>query len=41
MGRKKSPGLFKRGDYWHIDKAVFGCIDYSCENIAPQSSVRV
>ncbi|HCU5990586.1 TPA: site-specific integrase [Legionella pneumophila] len=25
MGRKKSPGLFKRGDYWHIDKAVFGC----------------
>jgi integrase len=24
MGRKKSPGLFKRGDYWHIDKAVFG-----------------
>lgn len=25
MGRKKSPGLFKRGEYWHIDKAVFGC----------------
>ncbi|HCX3250676.1 TPA: site-specific integrase [Legionella pneumophila] len=25
MGRKKSPGLFKRGNYWHIDKAVFGC----------------
>jgi len=25
MGRKKSPGLFKRGNYWHIDKAIFGC----------------
>lgn len=25
MGRKKSPGLFKRGNFWHIDKAVFGC----------------
>lgn len=24
MGRKKSPGLFKRGEYWHIDKAIFG-----------------
>ncbi len=24
MGRKKSPGLYKRGKYWHIDKYVFG-----------------
>lgn len=23
MGRKKTPGLFKRGDIWHIDKQVF------------------
>lgn len=25
MGRKKTPGLFKRGDYWHIDKYINGC----------------
>ena len=24
MGRKKSPGLLKRGNYWHIDKCVYG-----------------
>lgn len=24
MGRKKSPGLYKRGEVWHIDKRVFG-----------------
>jgi integrase len=24
MGRKVSPGLFKRGKYWHIEKRVFG-----------------
>lgn len=24
MGRKKTPGLYKRGDCWHIDKQVFG-----------------
>lgn len=24
MGRKKSPGLYKRGANWHIDKQVFG-----------------
>lgn len=24
MGRKKTPGLYKRGDCWHIDKRVFG-----------------
>ncbi len=24
MGRKRTPGLFKRGDFWHIDKQVFG-----------------
>lgn len=24
MGRKKTPGLYKRGGYWHIDKQVFG-----------------
>lgn len=25
MGRKRTPGLFKRGDIWHIDKQIFGC----------------
>lgn len=24
MGRKKTPGLFKRGGIWHIDKQIFG-----------------
>ena len=24
MGRKRTPGLFKRGEYWQIDKTVFG-----------------
>jgi integrase len=24
MGRKKLPGLYKRGDVWHVDKRVFG-----------------
>ncbi|MEI8055200.1 MAG: site-specific integrase [bacterium] len=24
MGRKKTPGLFKRGESWHVDKQVFG-----------------
>ena len=24
MGRKRTPGLFKRGENWHIDKQVFG-----------------
>jgi len=24
MGRKRTPGLYKRGDSWHIDKKVFG-----------------
>jgi integrase len=24
MGRKRTPGLYKRGDTWHIDKRVFG-----------------
>ncbi len=24
MGRKRTPGLYKRGDSWHIDKQVFG-----------------
>lgn len=24
MGRKKSPGLFKRADFWHIDKQING-----------------
>ena len=24
MGRKKTPGLYKRGEFWHIDKQVFG-----------------
>lgn len=24
MGRKKTPGLYKRGEYWHVDKQVFG-----------------
>lgn len=24
MGRKKTPGLYKRGETWHIDKQVFG-----------------
>ena len=24
MGRKRTPGLFKRGETWHIDKQVFG-----------------
>lgn len=24
MGRKQSPGLFKRGDTWHIDKCIQG-----------------
>ncbi len=24
MGRKKTPGLFKRGDTWHIDKQIYG-----------------
>ncbi len=24
MGRKRTPGLYKRGDCWHIDKKVFG-----------------
>lgn len=24
MGRKKIPGLFKRGDTWHIDKQIYG-----------------
>jgi integrase len=24
MGRKRTPGLYKRGDTWHIDKKVFG-----------------
>jgi len=24
MGQKKMPGLFKRGDFWHIDKQVSG-----------------
>jgi len=25
MGRKRTPGLFKRGGYWHIDKQIDGC----------------
>ncbi len=24
MGRKRTPGIYKRGDAWHIDKKVFG-----------------
>ena len=24
MGRKRTPGLYKRGESWHIDKQVFG-----------------
>ena len=24
MGRKRTPGLFKRGESWHVDKQVFG-----------------
>lgn len=24
MGRKRTPGLYKRGDAWHIDKKIFG-----------------
>ena len=24
MGRKRTPGLRKRGEFWHIDKQVFG-----------------
>lgn len=24
MGRKRTPGLFKRGQYWHIDKTIHG-----------------
>jgi integrase len=24
MGRKRTPGLFKRGETWHVDKQVFG-----------------
>ncbi len=24
MGRKKTPGLYKRGEYWHVDKQIFG-----------------
>ena len=24
MGRKRTPGLCKRGEFWHIDKQVFG-----------------
>ena len=24
MGRKRSPGLFKRGGHWHVDKHVGG-----------------
>ena len=24
MGRKRTPGLYKRGEFWHIDKQVFG-----------------
>ena len=24
MGRKRTPGLFKRGEAWHVDKQVFG-----------------
>ncbi len=24
MGRKRTPGLYKRGDVWHIDKQVIG-----------------
>jgi integrase len=24
MGRKRTPGLYKRGEAWHIDKTVFG-----------------
>lgn len=24
MGRKRPPGLFKRGNYWHIDKQISG-----------------
>ena len=24
MGRKKSPGLFRRADIWHIDKQING-----------------
>jgi hypothetical protein len=24
MGRKKSPGLFKRSEIWHIDKQIYG-----------------
>ncbi len=24
MGRKVSPGLFKRGELWHVDKQIFG-----------------
>lgn len=25
MGRKRTPGLFKRRDQWHIDKQIAGC----------------
>lgn len=24
MGRKRTPGLYKRGEFWHVDKQVFG-----------------
>jgi len=24
MGRKKTPGLYKRGEHWHIDKIILG-----------------
>ena len=24
MGRKRTPGLRKRGEYWHIDKTIYG-----------------
>jgi len=24
MGRKRTPGLYKRGEYWQVDKTIFG-----------------
>lgn len=31
MGRKRTAGLFKRGEIWHIDKQISGCrIRESC-----------
>jgi integrase len=32
MGRKRTPGLYKRGESWHIDKIIFG--QRVCESTA-------